>query len=67
MEVVRGEARFANPQGVAVDGREISARSFLLCNGAGPMIPPIDDLSEVDYLTYETVWDLEDSSVGASE
>ena len=55
MEVVRGEARFANPQGVAVDGREISARSFLLCNGAGPMIPPIDDLSEVDYLTYETV------------
>ena len=67
MEVVRGEARFANPQGVAVDGREISARSFLLCNGAGPMIPPIDDLSEVDYLIYETVWDLEDSSVGASE
>ena len=50
-----------------MDGREISARSFLLCNGAGPMIPPIDDLSEVDYLIYETVWDLEDSSVGASE
>ena len=65
--MVRGEARFANPQGVAVDGREISARSFLLCNRAGPMIPPIDDQSEVDYLIYETVWDLEDSSVGASE
>ena len=55
MEVVRGEARFVSPQGVAVDGREISTRSFLLCSGAGPVIPPIDGLSEVDYLTYETV------------
>ncbi len=67
MEVVRGEARFVSPQGVAVDGREISTRSFLLCSGAGPVIPPIDGLSEVDYLIYERVWDLEDSPVDPSE
>ncbi|HIN34789.1 MAG TPA: hypothetical protein EYM75_03465 [Dehalococcoidia bacterium] len=51
IEVTQDEARFVSPQAVAVDGREISARRFLLCTGAGPVIPPIDGLSEVDYLT----------------
>jgi len=60
IEVDQDQARFASPQAVAVGGREISARRFLLFTGAGPVIPPNDGLSEVDYLTYETVWDLEE-------
>jgi pyruvate/2-oxoglutarate dehydrogenase complex dihydrolipoamide dehydrogenase (E3) component len=60
IDVIRSEARFINPKTVLVDGREISARRYLLCTGARPLIPPIDGLADVDYLTYETIWGLEE-------
>ena len=60
IDVIQGEARFINPKTVSVDGREITARRYLVCTGAGPAIPPIDGLAEVDFLTYESVWDLEE-------
>jgi pyruvate/2-oxoglutarate dehydrogenase complex dihydrolipoamide dehydrogenase (E3) component len=60
IDVIQGNAKFINPGAVSVDGREISARWFLVCTGAGPAIPPIEGLADVDFLTYETVWDLEE-------
>ena len=42
IEGVQCEARFFSSQAVDVDGQEISACRFLLCNGSGPVIPPID-------------------------
>ncbi|MCH7737002.1 MAG: mercuric reductase [Chloroflexi bacterium] len=60
IDVIQGEARFISPKTVSVDGREINARRYLVCTGAGPAIPPIDGLAEVDFLTYETIWDLEE-------
>ena len=60
IDVIQGEARFINPKTVSVDGREITARRYLVCTGASPAIPPIDGLAEVDFLTYESVWDLEE-------
>ena len=32
----------------------------MLCTGARPSIPPIDGLADVDYLTYETIWGLDE-------
>lgn len=32
----------------------------MLCTRARPSIPPIDGLADVDYLTYETIWGLEE-------
>jgi len=58
--VIEGEARFLNSDTVAVDDREITARRYLVCTGAGPFAPPIDGLAEVGYLTYETIWGLEE-------
>ena len=60
IDVIRGEARFINAKTVSVDGREITARRYLVCTGASPAIPPIVGLAEAEFLTYETVWDLED-------
>ena len=60
IDVIEGEARFVGRRSVAVGGKEISARRFLVCTGARPLIPPIEGLADVDYLTYETVWDLEE-------
>ena len=37
----------------------LTARRVLLATGAHPSIPRIEGLESVDYLTYESVWDLE--------
>ena len=34
---------------------------FVIATGARPAIPPIPGLDSVDFLTYETVWDLPDA------
>lgn len=60
IEVIQGTAKFIDSQRVSVAGKKISARRFLVCSGARPFIPPIDGLDQVDYLTYETVWGLEE-------
>jgi len=60
VDVIQGEARFIGPRTVSVAGRAITARRYLVCTGAGPAIPPIQGLAEIDFLTYETVWGLEE-------
>ena len=60
IDVIEGEARFIDSKTVSVNGREIDARRYLLCSGARPFIPPIEGLADVDYLTYESIWQLED-------
>ena len=60
IDVLPGDARFISPDAVSVDGRSLSARRFLVCTGASPIVPPIPGLDGVEYHTYETVWDLEE-------
>ena len=59
IDVLIGAARFPGPGTVLVDGRELTARRFLICTGASPAIPPIPGLEAVDFFTYETVWSLD--------
>ena len=60
IEVIPGEASFTGPDSVSIDGRSLTARRFLVCTGASPVIPPLPGLDGVDYLTYETVWELDE-------
>ena len=60
IDVIPGEAKFISPNTVSVDGRSLSARRFLVCTGASPIVPPIPGLDGVEYHTYETVWDMEE-------
>ena len=57
-EVLRGEARFIGPDTVEVDGREVSAGTFLVATGATPWAPPIDGLDDAGHLTSTTALDL---------
>ncbi len=59
IDVHLGEASFTGSHSVAIDGKELTARRLLIAAGARPAIPPIPGLESVDYLTYETVWDLQ--------
>ncbi|CAN5544654.1 FAD-dependent oxidoreductase [soil metagenome] len=51
-------ARFTGPDSAEIDGTTVRFRQALVATGAAPAVPPIPGLSEVDYLTSETVWGL---------
>jgi mercuric reductase len=50
-ELIRGAAKFVDEKTVDVDGRQITAKSFLIATGASSLTPNIPGLKEVDYLT----------------
>jgi dihydrolipoamide dehydrogenase len=53
-----GEARIETPYKVTVNGKTLTTRSIVVATGAGPLVPPIPGLDQVDYLTSDTVWNL---------
>lgn len=59
IEVLLGPARFLDPHAIEVGDDTLRAGKILLATGARPFIPPVPGLDGVDYLTHETLWDLE--------
>jgi pyruvate/2-oxoglutarate dehydrogenase complex dihydrolipoamide dehydrogenase (E3) component len=59
LKLGKGSASFVNPHTIAVDGQQHTAKRFFICTGTKPAIPPIPGLDSVDYLTNETLFDLE--------
>ena len=59
IDVFLGEAKFLDPHTIVTADAELKSRKILIATGAGPLIPPIPGLDQVDYLTYKTIWDLE--------
>ena len=57
-DVIHGLARFMGADRVDVDGRELSARRFVIATGASPWAPPIEGLDQVSYLTSTTAMEL---------
>lgn len=51
VDVVFGRAEFESPHEVRVNGDTISGRRFTVATGSDAMVPPIDGIDEVDYLT----------------
>ncbi len=60
VEVIQGEANVRSPTEVEVNGRVIKTRNIILATGAEPFVPPIPGLDEVDYLTSDNIWELEE-------
>ena len=65
IDVIEGNARFVDAKTLAVETSipdqhhtELTARRFIIATGARPFVPPIPGLEDVEYLTYETIWDL---------
>jgi mycothione reductase len=55
VDVFLGQARFVAPKTLRVGEEVLSAERFVLAAGSRPHIPAISGLSEVDYLTSDTV------------
>ncbi len=60
IRIIPGRASFVDPHRIAVDGQIFSAAKFIIAVGTSPVIPDIPGLQEIDFLTNETLYDLED-------
>ncbi len=58
VDVYLGDGRFVSPTTVEVDGRTLSFSRACIATGARASAPPIPGLSDVGYLTNETVFSL---------
>ncbi len=61
VEVVFAEAQFIAKDRLLVDGREVSARKFVLATGSRPFIPAIPGIENIDYLTNETIFNVSEN------
>lgn len=57
-EILHGQARFAGPDTLEVDGRALRARSYLVATGAEPKVPDLPGLAEAGHLTSTTAMEL---------
>jgi mercury(II) reductase len=58
VDVFLGEARFAGPDAIEVEGKRLRFKKAVIATGARAAVPPIEGLEQAGYLTNETVFDL---------
>ena len=58
VDVVFGDGRFVGPDAFEVDGRRLTASTFVIATGSRPAVPKLPGLDTTPYLTNETVFDL---------
>jgi pyruvate/2-oxoglutarate dehydrogenase complex dihydrolipoamide dehydrogenase (E3) component/uncharacterized membrane protein YdjX (TVP38/TMEM64 family) len=57
---VEGDARITSPWTVEVNDTTINTRSIVIASGGSPAVPPIPGLADIDYLTSDTLWQLDE-------
>ncbi len=60
ISVLLGAAHFVDPHTIRVGDRTITSKHFVLCTGSHPSVPPIEGLSDIPFLTNETIFGLEE-------
>ena len=58
VDVYLGQARFAGPDSLEVEGKRLRFKRAVIATGARAGVPPIDGLADAGYLTHETVFNL---------
>jgi len=59
IRVFQGSPRFLNPHTIRVADRDLTAAKIVIATGSRPVIPAIEGLADVPFLTNETLFDLE--------
>jgi len=60
LKLREGSASFVDRNTIDVGGRRYSAKRFFVCTGTSPAVPPIPGLEDVEYLTNESLFDLDE-------
>lgn len=58
VECLQGTAKILSPYEVEVNGKILRTKNIVVATGASPLVPPLPGLSEVPYLTSDTLWNL---------
>jgi len=58
VDVTLGDGKFVAPDAFEVNGRRLTAKTFVVATGSRPATPPIPGLAEAGALTNETLFDL---------
>ncbi|MBI2851599.1 MAG: dihydrolipoyl dehydrogenase [Chloroflexi bacterium] len=59
LDFYEGEGHFTGEYTLEVNGKEISGEKIFIASGSRPLVPPINGINSIDYLTNETVLQLE--------
>ncbi len=58
VDVIFGDGSFSCPEAFVVNGRTLTARTFVIATGSRPGVPPIPGIENTPYLTNETLFDV---------
>lgn len=58
VDCIDGIGKLVSPHKVEVKGKILTARSIIIATGAHPMVPNIEGLDKINYLTSENLWNL---------
>jgi pyruvate/2-oxoglutarate dehydrogenase complex dihydrolipoamide dehydrogenase (E3) component len=58
VDCFEGEANILSPHKIEINNKTISCRSIIVATGASPLVPKIQGLEEINYLTSENIWKL---------
>ncbi len=58
IKILFGSAAFIDSHTLDLDGKRMRAKRFILATGSHPMVPPIEGLQDIDYLTNQNVFSL---------
>ncbi|MHC4158968.1 MAG: dihydrolipoyl dehydrogenase family protein, partial [Planctomycetota bacterium] len=59
INVIFGGPKFLDNHRIELNGKVISSNKFIICTGSHPLIPAIEGLDKISYLTNETIFDLQ--------
>ena len=60
VECIQGDAAIRTPYEVEVNGKVITTKNIIIASGARPFVPPIPGLNDVEPLTSDSLWSLEE-------
>ena len=60
VDCITGEGKITSPWTVEVNGQTLTTKNIIIATGARPFVPPIPGLDQVDYLTSDNLWELQE-------
>lgn len=60
VECIEGTATITSPWSVEINKKTLTAKNIIVATGAGPFVPPIKGIEDIDYLTSDNLWEIRD-------
>ena len=59
IDVLFGAPKFLDDHQIELNGKQLSAKNFIISTGSSPLIPPIEGIDTIPFLTNKTIFNLE--------